>query len=289
MKGKYRIQHKRIWLSVSLAVIALCAIGISFYSYMQQLSDLRTEYARARGDTIEAQRKGRRLLQDSLASMDPDSRWKKVRARPVKIVLRHYWYHALLKAFVMPVERSGQTIALRFRPAFNNIQLTFMDGKRKDLSWGIRDQKTYRIDRDGKTLWEPDSAIEFHLPSYRFFLFLPFHLSEAELITYAGTKDIRGERYDLVYATWGKWSPQSDVDQYLVWIRRDTGRIDFVQSTVREVFNRSVVTLQLSDYKNAMGMSVPHSLRAHDDHPSSGHGMHLMKVIEMQTEDSDLE
>ncbi|MCB1169930.1 MAG: hypothetical protein KDK25_06325, partial [Leptospiraceae bacterium] len=86
-----------------------------------------------------------------------------------------------------------------------------------------------------------------------------------------------------------KWSPQSDVDQYLVWIRRDTGRIDFVQSTVREVFNRSVVTLHLSDYQNALGMNVPHSLGAHDDHPSSGPGMHRMKVIQMQTTDSVLE
>ena len=177
---------------------------------------------------------------------------------------------------------TGQKVLFQLKPGEdNNLQLTFLDGQRKGITWGIQDNNTYKIDNKGNTTWASDWITEFNLPSYRFFLFLPFLLSEAELITYAGSKEIHGENYELVFATWEKWTPHKNADQYLIWINSDTKMIDYVQGTVRAIVGRSITALSFKDYQEVLGLKIPFSINAIADINELEKVMHQMKLLKV--------
>ena len=285
LKILYMKLYKKIVLGI-FSIIFLSGIGI--YMYLQVPADLRTAYAKKEGESTIAQQKGRTLLEQSLKTIDPMSQWQELRKQNIQVTLQHFWYHELLKKFVAPVEKSGQKVSFLLKPDNDkNLRLTFLDGQRKGTSWGIQDYKAYKIDKDGIVTWKSDWTTEFNLPSYRFFIFLTFLLSEAELITYAGTEELRGNSYDLVLATWEKWTPHKNADQYLIWINRETKMVEYVQGTVRAIVGRSITTLSLSDYQETLGMKIPFSIKAMPDINIPDEVMHQMKLIKVeQTEEN---
>ena len=239
---------------------------------MQGLGDLRTEYVKKQGTSASAQEKGRALLLKSIEELGGIKRWKQLRERAIKVTFRHHWYNTMLRTFFMPLEFSGQELELLVRPKQSNVRLTFLDGKWKGTSWGIQQWVTYQVDAKGKLTWKQDKTIKFHLPSFQYFFFTPFYLAEAPLVTYEGERELHGNTYDLIYATWGKWTPQEEVDQYMMWINRKTLLVDFVQSTVRDMFKRSIVTLYLSKHESVFGVKVPFRQSVLQD-------IHNLKVI----------
>ncbi len=272
------------WKKIALTVLSIIIIGgVGIYIYLQIPVDLRTEYAKKEGKSLVAQQEGKKLLERGLKKLDPMSKWQELREQKIQISFQHFWYLKMLPIFLTPVEKSGQKIALHFKPADEkNIRLTYLDGQREGTSLGIQDNKAYTIDKKGKFVWKKDWSIEFNLPSYRYFFFLPFLLSEAELITYAGEKKLQNHTYDLIYATWGKWTPHKNADQYLIWINRETMTIDYVQYTVRDVIGQAKVTLQLSDYRVVFGIKLPFSLKVIADINNVDDRMHQMKINKIE-------
>jgi hypothetical protein len=274
----------KLWKKIILCLFGIILFGgICIYMFLQVPADLRTDYAKKEGETTVAQQKGKTLLEESLKELDPISQWQKIRTKNIQVTFQHFWYHEMLKKFVAPVEKSGQKVSFLLKPDDDrNLQLTFLDGQRKGTSWGIKDYKSYKTDKSGNIKWKSDWTTEFNLPSYRFFLFLPFFLSEAELITYAGTKELHGNIYELVYATWEKWTPHNNADQYLIYINRKTKVVDYVQGTVRAVVGRSITALSLTDYREVLGMKIPFSLEAIADINNLDEVMHQMKLTKVE-------
>lgn len=263
------------WKKIMLAILGAI---ISIFIYLQIPVDLRTPYAKEEGKSLVAQQKGKKLLEQSLKKLDPMLKWQELREQKLQISFQHFWYLKMLPMFLTPVEKSGQKVSIQLKPANEgNIRMNFLDGQREGTSWGLQNNKAYTIDKKGKLVWKNDWSIEFNLPSYRFFFFLPFFLSEAELITYAGEKKLRNHTYDLVYTTWEKWTAHKTADQYLIWINRETMTIDYVQCTSRSVYGRAAVVLHLSDYREVFEIKLPFSLRVHGDINDIDKGMHYMK------------
>ena len=267
-------------LLVLLGMIVLSILALRFY--MQGLGDLRTHYAKTKGSSLSAQQKGRALLEQSIEKIGGVANWKKLREQTVKITFRHDWHSFLLKTFFMPLEFSGQKLSLLLRPGYTSAHLTFLTGRWKNKMWGIHKQRTYQKSASGKLSLEQDKTIQFNVPSYRFFFFMHFYLSEAKLVTYAGTKSLHGNTYDLIYVTWGKWAPQQKVDQYLIWINRKSKMADFVQSTVRDMFARSIVTCSLGNYQAVLGVKLPFSFKVLQDINVVDKGMHHMELLKVE-------
>lgn len=282
--------YMKLWKKITLGLFSTIILsGICIYLYLQVPADLRTDYAKKEGESTIAQQKGRTLLRQSLKTLDLMSQWQELRRQNIQITLQHFWYHDMLKKLVAPVEKSGQKVSFLLKPGDDkNLHLTFLDGQRKGTSWGIQNYKTYKMDENGTVTWKSDWTTEFNLPSYRFFLFLPFLLSEAELITYAGTEELHGNNYDLVFATWEKWTPHKNADQYLIWINRETKMVDYVQGTVRVIIGRSITTLSLSDYREVLGMKIPFSLKAIADINIPDEVMHQMKLTKVEQMDEEV-
>jgi hypothetical protein len=78
-----------------------------------------------------------------------------------------------------------------------------------------------------------------------------------------------GRSYDLVFATWRAAEPQPDLDQYVLWIDRETGLLSKVRYTVRDAVPRMsplmqrlalplvAGTMHYEDYREIDGVQVP--------------------------------
>ncbi len=161
----------------------------------------------------------------------------------------------------MPWPESGQRVRLSWQVGTDNARLEFIGGERAGEVWGIQNWVTYTA-REGALQFKPDKDIAFWLPTMQYFLEAPFRLTSADVLFYAGDATARGQHYDLVFASWGTQEPQSDVDQYVLWINRSTGQLDFLQYTVRDMFPFVTGIMHYGDFKEAGGLVLPHRLTA---------------------------
>jgi len=89
-------------------------------------------------------------------------------------------------------------------------------------------------------------------------------LKNAPIISYAGEKEMRGKKYDLVFCTWNTSEPHQEADQYIAWINKETGLMDFTQYTIRENYlkvpgGKSLCGgVEFSDFKNIEGVLIAH-------------------------------
>ena len=96
------------------------------------------------------------------------------------------------------------------------------------------------------------------------------------MFSYAGESLRNGNKYDLVFATWKDAKPLKDTDQYLIWINKETGLIDRVEFSVRDVMKWIKGGLDFVDYQDFNGLKLPKSMPV--DSPLGKGNMHLMKL-----------
>ncbi len=136
-------------------------------------------------------------------------------------------------------------------------------------AWSVRERRFKR-----------DKDIEFWLPTYQYFIELPIRIQKATFVSFAGTGTMEGKTYDLVFATWNKAEPQRDVDQYVLWINRQTKLVDRVDYTVRDFFNFLKGTLFYNDYRDIGGLKIPFFMPVEN---KMGKGnLHEIKVLEVK-------
>ena len=151
-------------------------------------------------------------------------------------------------------------------------RVELLDGPKRGEVWGIQAWRTYKqenVDVAPRFLPEPERAIEFYLPTLQYFNELPFRLLSADVVLDAGPARWRGRAFHRLFVSWGSPEPQADVDQYLLWIDRDTLLIEMVHYTVRDAVAMSVPpmdaimkplavgTMHFDDYREIDGVMVP--------------------------------
>lgn len=102
-----------------------------------------------------------------------------------------------------------------------------------------------------------DSTPAFFLRSIRHLLDLPFAMETATRLEDAGSVVWRGQVYDRIYATWSDEEPPRDVDQYVLWVNRTTGRIDRFDTTVRDLSRFLTGRVEYHGFRKMYGMIVP--------------------------------
>lgn len=94
-------------------------------------------------------------------------------------------------------------------------------------------------------------------PALQYFNELPFRLLSVDFHVYGGEREHRGRIYELVVATWGSLEPNSQHDQYLVWIDAETKRIVMCRYTMRDFGPAYAGTIHYEDYRSIQGVLVP--------------------------------
>ena len=174
----------------------------------------------------------------------------------VRATIRDEWPQFLPRTIAMPWDFSGQKLQLTTQLSTDNMYLKFLEGDSKDKIWGLQNWETYTV-QNGKLKWSDDDTIRFWLPTLNYFIQLPFRISEGNVQLFSDFKMIAGKRYARVFVSWGKSSPQDDIDQYVLWIDATTGLLTYVEYTVRDIASSIVGRVALTNFKKNRGMTVP--------------------------------
>ena len=196
-----------------------------------------------------------------------------------------------------PWPESKLSYIMKFSPDLNeftmNTQLT--SGKKKGDSWGLKKtlSSVYYVESGEPVKNIKEGKMSFNLANYQWWIEFPYRLSEVSNVTYAGEKERNGQNYDLVLATWGTdLKANKNYDQYMMWFNKNTGLMDLVTFTYRDVPMMMPPfmygTALFTDYKIVNGINIPHSHKFQINGPSKGskYAHHFMiESIEFDTFD----
>lgn len=254
MTNKYRFflnltfihsfQNIKMNLSNNYFLITLFALSLVCQSC---LSDIRTEYVKKEGTISTNLEKGKTLLQNIHTGQSPAA-WADIDIYELTLSDEFFGLQgSLAKPF------PGKKISMQafFAPNSYDGKLTFNEGKLKGTTWGIQSWKTYTQESGKQVNFDKNKKIEFWLPTYQYFIELPARVQHANVISYAGEQSFKGQNYDLVYVTWKVQEPQKDIDQYMIWINKETNTVDLVEFTIRDQVNFLTATAVYEDLKDA--------------------------------------
>lgn len=149
-----------------------------------------------------------------------------------------------------------------------NGQVTFADGERKGDAVGLQNWHYYEISQ-GDTIFKglkekSAESMVFGISAFQYFGEMIDRIKNAPIISYAGEGEMRGKHYDLVFCTWGNEAPHIEHDQYLAWINKETGLLDFTQYTIRDSYLRPPGYkmlgggIEFTDFRMVNGIMIPH-------------------------------
>ena len=98
--------------------------------------------------------------------------------------------------------------------------------------------------------------IRFWLPTYQYFIELPFRIIEADAVSYLGSTRKNDMRYDRIMASWNTLKPQRKIDQYILWINED-GILDFIEYTIRDQYGFLKGSASVNRFDIIDGVWVP--------------------------------
>lgn len=180
-----------------------------------------------------------------------------------------------------PYPETKTQFDLNYIPASFDGQLEFTSGEWKGKKWGIQAWNTYTINKTGNAVAAKNKDAYFWLPTYQYFIEFPLRIQEATALSYAGEQVIDGKLCDGVLASWGKTKPQKKIDQYLIWIERDTKLIYKLEYTVREYYSFLKGAVYYTDYKDYAGIQLPQRLPVESNLVKKGF-LHEMRLINFQ-------
>ncbi len=228
---------------------------------------------------------GRALLERAASAHGLD-RWRET--AHIEMRLDDRWYGIARLANPWPSSDVQATVTQT--PETFDSTVTFLSGPREGWTWGIEDWKTYTESPAGDRNDRQRNNIRFILPTVQYFVDLPFRIIEAPIVRLADPQTIDGVEYDVVYATWGSVEANREFDQYLVFIDRETHRIDKVSYTVRELGSFLKGTCHLDDTREIDGIWIPHTLTVTGklDADPKKKPVHVMKLTEVRVQSDEV-
>jgi hypothetical protein len=203
--------------------------------------------------TADSTREARRLLALLGARYGGLDRYRLHRVTQVEYT--DEWASGLMRRFGTPWQ-PGERLRFTFANGTDNSRLDFLSGPRAGQSWGIQQWQTYVV-RTGQRTFAANKDIKFWLPTIEYFIEMPFRIGDAQIAAHAGTKTLNDQTYDLIYLTWGSPAPQRHIDQYVAWIRRSDGILEFVEYTVRDIAPFMTGCIHYEDLRDIDGVLLP--------------------------------
>lgn len=242
-----------------------------------------------------ASRRGRELLS---AARDRYGSEKDYRAQKTgRLILTDEWHAPLARAVAMHWDHNGQRMQLDWNLLSDNARLQILDGPAKGKSFGLVNGRTYEANSlqdaggaDGNFVpGRPDAPrvvnnadYKFALQTILYFMEFPYRIMSADIVAYAGQRELDGQMYDMVFVSWNDARPQEDVDQYIVYINRRTGLMDRLHYTIREKFRFTTASCIYSDFQRTDGFLFPRKITLVTAPDQKDDVFHEMTVFELE-------
>ena len=196
--------------------------------------DLRTDYVKEQ-TAQNAEEKGRQLLADAAKKMGYD----KLANTKVYETTANFKWKGLWPLMPMNSLPGNLNKDIKFKFATNSFdgQVEYLKGRKEGLVQGLQSWEGYKIKRNNGELrrHEHDRYI-WGLATYHYLVEAPLTMKDAEIVKYAGDKELNGQQYETVYVTWGSEAPNKQYDRFLVYVNKDTGFIDLAELTIGDFY-----------------------------------------------------
>ena len=271
-------------------------LGILFFTlffFQSCLADLRTKVIKKEGITMENTAKGKAIL---------DKAWK---AQGFDNIKNHQVYSFKGKdTWKGMLGRMGKvwpnrkaTMDFKYQVGTFDGQVTFLDGKRKGEKAGLQNWNYYEVEEGKAEFQKPNKRINFALAAFQYFGEMIDRLRSAPIISYAGEKEFKGKKYDLVFITWHTEKPHQAADQYVAWINKTTGLMDYTQYTIRDNYlkmpgSKAIAgAVEYGDFRNIDGVliSFEHTIYGFNMKKKKKRNLHQLVISDFQFDNFDVE
>jgi len=173
-------------------------------------------------------------------------------------------WHSSLVRFFTPVTEQEQKFEVVFSTSGREINYLFLNGKRKGQYIGIEKGKTYRAINQEKKFAD-SSKIRLYLEPLIHYFQWPYKLYESPILLYVGEEIIANESYHILFASSGGVAASVEHDQYVIYINQKTHYVDYLDFTLRSLFESYKGTLHYRDLRNVQGLMVPFFIGVSDE------------------------
>jgi hypothetical protein len=162
----------------------------------------------------------------------------------------------------IPFFSATQTFQVQLAVRDSAVRARFVDGPRAGETLGIKGDLAYRIGESGALEFGRDACIEGYLRSVQDSLVLPLRLAAqteiADAAAFAsGQRALDGRSYDLVFVTVPAPYGTAAEEQYVLWIERASGRVEWLELTDRRRSRRAHSVLHYLEYRDVQGVMLP--------------------------------
>ncbi len=257
---------------ISLTSIALMVLILG--TIMRKVSVPLPENIQMHDPIAAEEKKGREILDKMFLAHGGKLHWEKYKTS--EAVLTHNITFAPYRWMFGYYSHYPQRTKMTTLLGTDNGRWEFLDGPDKGLQWGLQNWACYKIEPGKEPVFEQDFGVFFYVATGPYFLLLPFRVQEANTVALIGEKEWEGKIYDLVMATWDGFEPRRTIDQYVLWISRETGRLDYMTFSVRDQGSFVVATISYMNYRDVDGLllSFEHRIvlgNKPDDRPQLHH------------------
>ena len=252
----------------------LLAVVLMSILFSSCLSDLRPKSRRSTSAyTAEMRQKGIEIL-EKYAMVSGQETWDNIQS--YQIFLNDDYFGTMGK-LAQPFGQKRNQFRIEFYPNENSGSLLLLNGKKKGMVWGYNEGNTYVKETVNGAIKDVENKkIKFWLPTYQYFIELPFRISNADQIYHMGEEKYGLYNYDKVLVTWKQTAPQKKLDQYLIWVNQGTGLVDKLEFTLRDQAGFLKSTAIISEHIVYKGVVIPGLIKVYT-REGSRNPLHVMR------------
>lgn len=255
--------------------------------------DLRTKSVKETGLQEEQVAKGKALLKAAWQAQGMD---KLQEFSTYEVKAEDHW-KGMLGKFGKPWPDSRSQMHFKYGINSFDSQVKFLAGKREGVTAGLQSWQYYEQGPDGELafLEKGNKKITFALSAFHYFFEMSDRLLRAPIIVAAGEKQFDGKTFDLVFVTWNQAEAHAEHDQYMLWINRETGMLEYAEYTLRENYLKApgwkaiYGSIHYSDFRDVNGIKIPFVQHVFLNKPKADKKyMHRLTVSEFTFDSFDL-
>lgn len=221
------------------------------------LADIRPEsLAESPVISSESESAGRALIEGGVRAAGGWEAWRGLDG--TTMTAEDHWRGIFALASPWPASR--QDLEMTLWHGTMDSRVTLRNGPQEDWMWGLNNGELWRAKPNRAAKTTKSAAMSFMLPTLHYFVDFPWRIAEADRVAHIGEQTIDNTVYERVYATWGSVEPTAEVDQYVLFYRQDTGRLERSQFTVREGGRAIVGSILFRDLRDVRGVQLPHDM-----------------------------
>jgi hypothetical protein len=269
IRSSEKIFKKRGGRFLLLFTSMILAIGCS-------TADLSTNKLKNQDTQPDLREKAKTIFEKSLNARGGYSTHRSLDS--VRLKGNDLWHSSLVRFFT-PVTEQEQKFEVLFSTAGDEINYLFLNGKLKGQYIGVENGKTYRAINQEREFTD-SSKIRLYLEPLRDYFQWPYKLYESPVLLYAGEKNIVNEAYYLLFASSGGIAASPEYDQYVIYINQQTYSVDYIDFTLRSLFESYKGTLHYRDLRSVQGLMVPFFIGVSDDVENKDfvHEFHISEI-----------